>query len=166
MSHMVQLDIQFADIAALSKACDRIGLEVRDKRRFAWFGKFHGDSIGLQAQQVPEAEYDHCAYAIGRKGFVPGNTVNPDGSHIERADGSYGEYEIGVIRKADGTYTLRFDYWGPGQLLSQACGGDGLKKLEDEYGYAVAEAQAYEDGYEVERIVEADGTVIMQAVSY
>jgi hypothetical protein len=157
MSHMVQIELKITELDALEKACARLGLELRrNQTRFAWYGQFLGDSSGLAAQGVSEADYDKCDHAIGRRGTTPQNSTT--------AGGADSEYEIGVIALPDGGYTLRFDYWGPGQKLAQLCGGNELKKLSDEYAYAVAESYLLSEGYEVNREVHADGSLVCVGV--
>lgn len=148
MSHMTQLELKIDDLDALAAACTQLGLELRrGQTRFAWYGQFLGDSIGLRDLGISEADYNKCAHAIGRVGLL-GKSTNEGGD----------EYEIGVIALPEGGYTLRFDYWGPGQKLAQLCGGNQLAKLDEEYTAALCENQFAIDGYETRREV-VDGHI-------
>lgn len=147
MSHMTQLELEYNDIAALEKAARKRGLELRHKDRFQWYGEFVGDSNGLVAQGIPVEEWNKCDYALGRKGTTPG----------------VDEYEIGVCATGHGTYKLRLDTWGPGRKLAQVCGGDELLGLADDYTAEVAEQHWINEGYEVTRELQADGSILVVA---
>lgn len=159
MSHMRQLDllIKSDELDCFRRALATRGLELRQKDRFAWYGEFLGDSEGLAAQGVTVENYNKCAYAVGRIGTTPCNTLDVNGCTIATADGSYGEYEIGLV-PVDGGYTLRFDYWGPGQVLAELCGGNDCLGLYEEFTAQVAEDQFARDGYSTRREI-VDGHI-------
>jgi hypothetical protein len=56
MSHISKIELQVTDLAVLSQACQRLGLElVRGKQSFKWYGK---DGVCNHAIRIPNAEYE------------------------------------------------------------------------------------------------------------
>ena len=147
MSHITKIDIVIRDLEALEAACQELGAElVRGVETYAWFGRNVGGNLpeGFTTEMLGK-----CTHVIR----VPGV-----------------EYEVGVVRMADGTFTLLYDFWGPGAGLQKAfCirtfhpskenGGidlvgklsTGLEKLKQVYGIHVASRAAKAKGYTVQR---------------
>jgi hypothetical protein len=130
MSHVTSIDIEISDLTALEKAVSEMGgTFLRDKQNYAWYGRSVGDyplPAGFKASDLGK-----CEHAIGLKGT---------------------EYEIGVVRNPakPKTYTLLYDFWGPGEKLKRHF-GDGLTKLKQMYGVHVATQAASKKGYLVTR---------------
>lgn len=137
MSHVVEVGIIIRDLDALESAGRRLGLELhRGQETYRWYGSFQGDyplPAGLK-----EEDLGKCDHALA---------LAPDRIPI---NANSAPYEVGVVAQGDGTYKLLFDFWGGGFGLQDAIGQHG-GKLFDEYGLAVAEAQARAQGWMTER---------------
>lgn len=125
MSHITTVKGQYKSLAELRTAGERCGLVFMEgQTQHAWFGRFVGDSAEGRAT-VRERGLENlgkCDHALRLK------------------DATGRDYEIGVVAKADGTYDLLYDSWGPGARL-EAAAGKGLWKLRQEYAAAVTEAR-------------------------
>ena len=77
-------------------------------------------------------------------------------SHAIRAPGV--EYEIGVVQKPNGHWTLAYDFWGPGQGLLQKF-GEGCQRLLQLYAVHKTICEARRKGYTAQRQQLKDGSV-------
>jgi hypothetical protein len=138
MSHVVSIETQIHDLAALEAACAEMGLTFkRDQRTYAWFGRHVGDHplpIGIRVEDL-----GHCSHAIG----VPGTY-----------------WEIGLLKDSStGGYRMLFDFFGAsGQSILNAIGSDGGKLLQ-RYGVVKATAEAEKKGFVATRTTNADGSI-------
>ena len=110
MSHITDARVRVRDLDALEQACDRLGLELqRDKKTYAWWGRFVGDSR-TYGNHTPD-KMGKCDHAIRIKGDRAQNGPN-------------GPWEIGVVRSEDGqAYELYYDQFGAaGQRLTDRIG--------------------------------------------
>ncbi len=130
-SHVDRIEIEVRSLDALALACQRCGLElVRDQTAYRWFGKYMGDTplpAGVSVDQL-----GHCEHAI-------------------RVPGASRAYEIGVVARPEGGYTLLLDQWQDGYGLLAHC-GPGADKLVREYAVAAIETAAAEQGWLCERV--------------
>ena len=56
MSHISKIELEVKDLAVLSQACSRLGLElIRDRKKFKWYGK---DAACDHVIKVPGANYE------------------------------------------------------------------------------------------------------------
>lgn len=130
MSHVTNIDIEINSLPALEAAIQEMGgVFVRNKTNYTWYGHHVGD-FPLPAGFTKDM-LGKCEHAIALKGT---------------------EYEIGVVRNPakPSTYTLLYDFWGPGEKLRTHF-GDGLKKLKQMYGVHAATLAAKKKGYLVSR---------------
>ena len=112
MSHISKVTTKLQCLESLKLACKRLGFEfVQGQQRYAWFGRFVGDSPMPEGLTVDDL--GKCDHAIK----VPG-----------------AKYEVGVC-KVDGGYELRWDYYGPGGLM-EPLGGQKAGKLVQAYAAA------------------------------
>lgn len=141
MSHITDVKLKIKDLDALKDAAEKCGFEFReDQKKYAWYGKFMDDSAEgrrVVAERGVES-LGKCDHALRLK------------------DHQQGDYEIGVVRDDDGSFSLLFDTWGNGQkLLRETTGGPQLSRLRREYAAAVATKQAKKtlgrQGWTVER---------------
>ena len=90
MSHVTTSGIKYHDLEALRKTVEQeFGCKLVKKPTYNWYGVSVGDyplPKGMTASQLGK-----CEYAI-------------------QVPGAY--YEVGVVRLADGSYTLAFDFYG------------------------------------------------------
>lgn len=136
MSHVTTIDIVINDLESLKKAAAKLGLEVREKKTYKWFGRHVGDYAlpeGFKADEL-----GNCEFALG----VVGNSS---------------AYEIGVVKSKTGAgYTLLYDFYAGGGGLMKKVSTDGqtLNTLKTEYGVEVAKRQLQRKGMRVEEIRE------------
>jgi hypothetical protein len=150
MSHVTDVKLKIKDLDALEEACEELGLELkRDKKNFAWWGRFLGDSH--QYGNHDPNTFGQCEHAIGIKGDRPMN-------------GSNGPWEIGVVKALDGDgYDLLYDnYGGAGRRLTEKI-GEKANKLRQEYAAAVSTKKVSttlaRKGWKVERERLSNGTL-------
>jgi hypothetical protein len=130
MSHVTNIDIEISNLNALESAIQEMGgTFLRDKKNYTWYGRHVGDyplPPGFTKEMLGK-----CEHAIGLGGT---------------------DYQIGVVRNPakPKTYTLLYDFWGPGEKLRSHF-GDGLTKLKQMYGVHTATAAAKAKGYYVTR---------------
>lgn len=141
MSHVTCQTLDLKDLGCLAEACEILGLEIRPKTTYRWFGRSVGD------YPIPEGftaeELGHCEFAIGIKGDTK-------------------SYEIGAVKK-NNQWRLVYDFWGPGQALAQKLGKN-LEALLTQYGVQVvakAGVKLTDMGYRLATKTQSDGSVVM-----
>ena len=121
--------MEIKDLEALGQAAAKCGLElVEGQKSYHWFGTHMGDyplPEGIKAEDLGK-----CDHALRVK--------DP---------GSKKPYEIGVVNRGDGTYTLLWDFFAGGYGLMEKVAAaadikkEGLGKLLQEYSAAVTRKQ-------------------------
>lgn len=146
MSHVSTVSLKIRDINALKMAVQRLGAQfIEGKTTYNWWGVSVGDTP--LPQGMTKEMLGKCTHAIK----VPG-----------------GNYEIGVVKMSDGSYTLAYDSYNYGQgpngiradgakLITQF--GDGLKKLSQMYGVCVASLKAKAQGWLVNEQTLPNGSI-------
>lgn len=141
MSHVVSQVLDLKDLDCLRAACEELGLEIRAKKHYRWFGRSVGD------YPVPEGfevhELGKCEFAIGIKGDTQA-------------------YEIGAVKKG-GQWRLIYDFWGPGQALAKKL-GQNLEALKTAYGVQVVKKAGVKltaMGYKLVTETKPSGEVVM-----
>ena len=147
MSHIASINIVITDLAALQAAARELGgLWVEGKKNYNWFG-----------------------ISVGDYPLPPGMTVDQLGKceHVIALPGV--RYEIGVVKCADGNYTLAYDFYGSGRNSSFHDGdkilahfGEGLSKIKQFYGLHKATIAAKLRGYSTSRKLAANGDMKLQ----
>ena len=141
MSHVADVDIKIRDLDALKIAVTRMGGQLmRDQKTHQWYGRFLNDwqSDRAAARRRDASTFGTCDHAV-------------------RFDGI--NYEIGLVKEADGSFTAIYDTYGgsgshDGQKLEAACGGAGLPTLKNEYAAAVTTRVLARKGFRVRRAEE------------
>ena len=106
MSHITTIKTEIRDLDALKGACAECGVAfIEGQTTYQWFGESVGDYP--LPEGVTKEQLGKCSHAIR----VPGVA-----------------YEIGVVQKPNGHWTLAYDFWGPGEGLLQKF-GDGCRHL-------------------------------------
>ena len=124
MSHVAKIELRINDLGALKAACARLGIEfLPGQKTYKWYGRHIGD------YPLPE-------------GFTLDDLGKCD--HAIRVPGA--EYEIGVIKKAQG-YVLIWDFWRSGGLEYKLGKDAGL--LKQAYAIEKTRAEARRKGYTV-----------------
>lgn len=141
MSHVTSQTFDLKDLGCLAEACEVLGLEIRAKTSYRWFGKSVGD------YPVPEGftpeDLGKCEFAIGIKGDAQA-------------------YEIGAAKKA-GQWHLIYDFWGPGQAIAKKL-GQNLEALRTQYGVQVVKKAGLKltaMGYRLKTETRPNGQVVM-----
>lgn len=149
MSHVATIEIEVKDLDALAEAAKACGLVLnRGQKTYRWYGRWVNDYSAADAayrHDIKPEDYGKCEHAIS----VPGNAK---------------AYEIGVVRKANGSFGLVWDFFAGGHGLMEKCSIDGKAagKLVQEYSTAVAVKKAKQQGFAVQRKQLADGRVQLQ----
>jgi hypothetical protein len=141
MSHIASIDIIITDLTALQAAARELGaLWVEGKKTYNWYGQSVGDyplPAGMTVDQLGK-----CDHVIALPGV---------------------RYEIGVVKRADGNFTLAYDFYGrrgqhDGEKLL-AHFGEGLAKIKQFYGLHKATIAARLRGYSTSRKLAANGDI-------
>lgn len=148
MSHVADCDIQIKDLDALESALKHIpGAHlVRGQTTHKWFGRFMNDwnSTNAAANRRDPKTFGKCDHAIKFDGV---------------------DYEVGLCREEDGTFTPVYDSWGSGQEIVRKCGGLALPKLKDEYAASVATRVMARKGFRIMRTTNPKGEIVLKAVN-
>lgn len=141
MSHVTTGDCRITDLGDVEAALAQFegARLVRDKKNFKWFGRWVND------------------FNAARSAVAKGYDTNTFGQcdHVIEVDGS--TYEIGIVARPDGIgWDVMYDEWH-GQRLEEVFGGKGLPALVAEINMAAATRAAYEQGFNVDRVVNAEG---------
>jgi hypothetical protein len=115
MSHITKIGLKIRDLDAVAEAAERCGMDLRrNQTTHIWYGRTYGNS---QTDGT-------CEHALRLK------------------DHRKGDYEIGLVRAADGDgFELALDSFMQSRLLDAIGGSDG-DKLKREYAAAVATKRA------------------------
>lgn len=130
MSHVTDIKCPIDDLAAVKAVCAELGLTFcENQNRYRWYGSHVGDyplPDGFTVEDLGK-----CVHAIK----VPGC-----------------DWEIGlsVPRNGKGLRML-FDFWGPGQALSKALGGNDAREFVARYEAVRAERACAKAGYRTTR---------------
>ena len=133
MSHVSTIQTIVNDLDALKQAADYLGLEfVEGQRTFKWYGSwvrdYHEEDAAYKQGHNPE-DYGKCDHAL-------------------RVKGNDNAYEVGVVGKGDGTYSLLFDHWAGGNGLMEKIGAKG-SKLNQTYTFLKVETELKHRGFKV-----------------
>lgn len=148
MSHVIGINLQILDLAALETACKVLKLQfVKDQKTHAWYGSWQNDYRAADAAYINTGistdQYGKCEHAIK----VPGS-----------------DYEIGVYKNPKGKgFILAYDNWGTGQVIKNTLGA-GLEKLKQEYAVAKASLEARAKGWMINRQNLTNGTIRLTMV--
>ncbi len=95
MSHIVKMEAQFKSLADIVAAGERLGwVFMPGQRTYRWYGRYMADwplPEGMRREDIGK-----CHHAFR----VPGAS-----------------YEVGIFQEADGTFSLRADWYQSGGLL-------------------------------------------------
>ncbi len=141
MSHVADCNIEVRDLNAFEQAVKALGGElIRGQQTFRWYGRFLNDwqSDRAAVNRRDPATFGKCEHAVKFPGI---------------------NYEVGLQRNADGSFTPVYDNYGgygshDGQKLERIIGVGGAK-LKDEYGCAVTMRMMARKGFRVARQVDA-----------
>jgi hypothetical protein len=136
---------------AFAAAIKALGGEyLPNETTIRWYGQFLNDwrtSNGID----PRA-------AVNR---IDAKRFGTSDAGIARFPGS--NYDLGLLKNADGSYTPYFDSYGTGHRLAEALGGMDCKKLKMEYSAAVSTRMLARQGWRVNRTVAKNGAIELVA---
>lgn len=136
MSHVAAIQIELKDLDAIKAAVKRLGgVWKQGQKTYAWYGRHVGD------YPLPE-------------GFTKNQLGKCD--HAFGFDGA--KYEVGVIRKNDGMYTILWDFYSPGGLLPHM-GGDTADKFRQAYALEKTKIEARKKGMIVREKAMPNGAI-------
>ena len=153
MSHVVSIQTELKDLAAVKAACLELGLTFKEgQQTYQWWGHSVGDHP-LPAG-FTTADLGHCEHALG----VPGTNWEVGVTHARNPDGTRRE-----------GYTLLCDFFGSrGAPIGRALGGTftgrectamTFHRFLQAYGVAKATLEARRRGYLVTRQAGRNGSV-------
>lgn len=111
---------------------------LEGKTTYKWYGRHVGDYP--LPEGIKKEDLGKCSHAI----LLPNC-----------------QYEIGVVKLDNGSYTMLYDFWGPGEKLKSHF-GDGLKRLTQMYSVHKATKAAHLKGYQVARSYGENNSIKLQ----
>lgn len=156
MSHIAEVELEVKDLAALRAAADRLGLDLCENvTRYRWWRDEALERAGGNATAIAHVE----DYLRRNPHNLPNGAAPGECTHVLRVRGREGHaYEVGVLAKPGGGFQLLWDFWQGGQGLEAAIGTDG-NRLKQRYAVEVAKKQARRQGWRVNEVAQADGSV-------
>ena len=146
MSHIVTIEPELYDPAAIRAACKRVGWElVEGRQTFRWYGRYVGDyrvwEKRLRDLGIEPEDYGKCDHAIR----VPG-----------------AKYEIGLVRRGDQLIPL-WDTYRPGGL-GQVTAENGMNGFLQAYAIEKAKLEARRKGHRVTERKQPNGDIKLTVV--
>ncbi len=177
MSHVVAVDVQVKDLAALEAAaegCDLIAVRTKN-----WVNDYSAEDAAYK-NGVSTADYGKCEFALVQRDSPLGQAelaaraagrrlTHKEAIQIRR--NAYGPswvvaakpYSVGVIKDpAKEGYTLVYDFFHGGYGLREKI-GEGANKLKQFYGASAIESVAAKAGHRlVSRTTLEDGSILIR----
>lgn len=143
MSHAVECETVLKDLDALERACVAKGFNlVRGQKTYRWYGTWVDDSPVPEDMFPPDELKRIRAMPKEQRQAVMTQAMGKC-DHAIRVPGT--NYEVGVVRKPDGSYRLRWDYYDA-SLLSKMGGKNG-GVLVQQYSMEVSRRELLKKGY-------------------
>jgi hypothetical protein len=168
MSHVVQTnETTMKDLSCIVKACERLGWQfVEGQQSYAWYGHWADDSPIPDGMFTPErtAELRAASREVRTKAM---EKALGKCDHAIKVPGA--SYEVGIVRKEDGSYSFVWDWWGSGGLVGkmdqrefQAAHKGG--RFVQAYNVEVAKKVARIKGYPVKEKTLPNGRVELEVL--
>lgn len=160
MSHVATVDVKIRDLAALDRACQRLGLELRrNQTTYKWWGNT-GPRADLNVDQLT-AEIRQFDKKFQRPDFLSAEDWRAGTCcHAIGLPGSEHCLEIGVTRSADGQgFALLGDLTMLAPDFSKKVGGAGCGKLAQAYSLEVSKRTMQLKGFRVQERVVIGGQI-------
>jgi hypothetical protein len=147
VSHLTKIQLDVHDLDALKAAAARFAGELVAQKTYNWYGQHIGDypmPAGMTKEQLGK-----CDYAIKLPGV---------------------RYEVGVVKQADGSYGLLYDFYGYGEGTGhdghklKETFGDGLKLLSQAYAIETATKSVRKLGWSVKETKLGNGSIKLQMI--
>ena len=134
MSHVVKIDTELRDLAAVEAACKRLGwVFLRDKKTYEWYGRHVGDYPIPKG--MAKEDMGKCEHAIS----IPGV-----------------KYEVGLVKSGSGWAPI-YDFYD--SSLKQAMGGIKAEKFMQAYAVEKAKIEARKKGYKCQETKLDNGSI-------
>jgi hypothetical protein len=131
---------------------------MRITRYSKWTG-IDWDDISLE--ELMEALSD-AAFNNGIKPEDYGKCI-----HKVKVKGNNNAYEAGIVNNPQGAgYLIVWDFWGPGEEITKAMGGQDGGALIAQYTRFASIKSAIEQGYSVSESVDEFGNYVIEAEEY
>jgi|TARA_R110000824_G_scaffold132891_2_gene295483 hypothetical protein len=143
MSHVTTGEMCITNLDYAEIAAKRLGGKlIRDQKTFEWYGEWLNDWSGARAavsRGIDPATFGQCDHAI------------------VMSDAVKGDYEIGLVKRADGKgFDAVYDLWGRGEKLEKEF-GVGLCDLKTEIGVVTSMKTYGRMGYQVKETKNKQG---------
>lgn len=163
MSHVVQTsDVSMKSLEVIKAACERLGWSfLEGKTEYEWFGHWVDDSPVPDAFDTPEVVAKIRAMSIAdRKAYMTARIGKCD--HAIAVPGA--KYQVGLVRKPDGSWSLQWDWFGSGGLVGKMDAPEFQKAhkgglFTQAYNVEAAKRVARLRGMAVREVQRADGKV-------
>jgi hypothetical protein len=156
--HVVSLEIELNDIAAVDAACTRLGWRLnRNQKTYNWVGRWYDDSPVPRHLFTTEEEYQRVCNMTSqqRKAHMP--TILGKCDHAIQIPGARGE--IGIIER-DGKLLPIWDYYTCG--LGDVRAENGMNGFVQAYAAERAKLEASLRGNFCTEQQEQDGTILLR----
>ena len=143
MSHVTASEMTFASLRDLQAAAAAMDAEIVEKATFKWYGKWMNDWNADDAayrRGISTKDYGKCDYVLRPK--------------TRQAD----DYEVGLVRQADGSYRPVYDTWGSGAKLIKHFGNN-LSRFKQQYAACATKRTMKKKGYRVTTKQQPDGSL-------
>jgi hypothetical protein len=156
MSHVAECKTVLKSLDDIEAAATRLGGQlVRGKTTYRWYGSFVDDSTQWKTM-FPDAEADRIARLDTHERRA---IINKEMSRCDHAISFPGaRYDVGVVEQPDGTYRLRWDFYGQGGLL-KFMGDKTAGKFTQAYGIEAAKRAARRKGFGIKETTQDNGNV-------
>jgi hypothetical protein len=134
-------------LAAFKTAVEHLGGEyLPNETNIRWYGRFLND-------------WDSTRAAVNR---IDSKRFGTSDAGIARFPGC--NYDLGLLKNDDGSYTPYYDTYGNGHGLTAVLGGESCMKLKDEYAAAVSTRLLARKGFRVNRTTGPKGEIVLKAM--
>lgn len=159
MSHVADCKAQFKILDAMELAAKRLGGKlIRDLNQFRWFGHFVDDSRDWKTMFTAERAGE-IERMTKQDRISAINEAMSKCDHVIRFPNA--KYDVGVVSQKDGTYALRWDYYGAGGLIPYMGDRQG-SRFKQAYAVEAAKLAAVKRGYKTRECVKSDGSIVVE----
>ena len=162
MSHVAECKTVVKNLEVLGLAAARLGgkLNLND-RHLRWYGQFVDDSTDWRSMfSEQEANRIASLSRTERIRIVTEKMRNPD--HTISFPGA--TYNVGVYGKQDGTFAMRWDYYGGGGGLMSFLGDNSGGRLSQAYAVEAAKRAARLRGYATKEVKGKNGAIQVEVL--
>ena len=167
MSHVATVDVRVTDLEAMKEACAALGLKFMEgQKSYRFYSSGWQDDSPVPDGLFETAEETARVRAMSKADRIKRmNEVLGKCDHAIRVPGA--EYEIGLKSRADGSYSVTYDWYGSGgRAILTALGGEKAPKLVQEYANAKLKSEARRYGHIIESEERmADGSIKLRLLA-